>query len=344
MHEASDRSWLAAASRLDSKQLECFVAVAEELSVSRAAARLHMTQPPLTRRIIRLEKELGATLFLRTSTGMVLTEVGATLLDRAYEVLDLIVAAFSETREVAARGPQLLTIAYEEEVVFSELPSLLGEFAARHRGAEIRLRRVPHSEHVDGLKTRAFDMAIGGTRPLPDDVVALTVRQESTMLAVPVSYPRQPGRRPFRLADLAGARMVTYPSTQLLLRPIAHPRVDAEHISSGGSVESGRSEATVETGGLLECLGHVAMGAGIALVPMSISRIGFPGVRFEDCVHAPTAALDVLWRRNASPLVVALAAFLDDRINGMSPDARESAGPTATAKEASRGPAFRETG
>ncbi len=189
MNDPSERLWFTAAGKLDSRQLECFVAVAEELNVSRAAARLHMTQPPLTRRIARLENELGAKLFVRTNTGMVLTDMGTTLLPRAYEVLDLLMETFSETQQRATRGPRLLTIAYEDELVFGGLPVLIGEFSGEHPGTTVRLRRVAVSEQIEGLRTRTYDLAIGAHGTIPDGLVAHTVQQQPAVLAVPGAYP-----------------------------------------------------------------------------------------------------------------------------------------------------------
>src|ERR1700739_651485 len=91
------------AAAVDSRQLECFIAVAEELNINRAAVRLHMTQPPLTRRIQRLEHDVGVELFRRTAAGMELTEAGGVFLEGAYRIVALSTRAVERAR-LASKG------------------------------------------------------------------------------------------------------------------------------------------------------------------------------------------------------------------------------------------------
>ncbi len=114
---------------IDLRQFECFIAVAEEGNISRAAARLHMTQPPLTRRIVRLERNIARRLFIRTASGVELTEAGAVLLDRAYRIVQLTEHAI-DPRGWPMRGrPARLVVGYFGSPMFDAVPRLLRGFS-----------------------------------------------------------------------------------------------------------------------------------------------------------------------------------------------------------------------
>ncbi|WP_341849475.1 LysR family transcriptional regulator [Streptomyces yokosukanensis] len=123
---------------LDLRKVRYFVAVAELLHFGRAAERLHIAQPVLSRQIRALEKDMGAELFVRDSHGVTLTDAGRQLLDDAGKLLTL---ADGTRRRVlrAARGPRRLVVGFRAGVVVA--PALRA-FAAAHPDVEGRARRV----------------------------------------------------------------------------------------------------------------------------------------------------------------------------------------------------------
>ena len=162
---------------LDPRQLECFIAVAEELNLSRAAIRLHVSQPPLTRRIKRLELDVGAELFTRTPTGMQLTEAGHALLEPAYRIVALSTQAVDVARRAHPGELGHLTIGYYDSAILDGIPSLLREFASLHPGVSISFERVLKQTQIhqvrDGLLHIAFGRnypQLAGMRSRPVDV------------------------------------------------------------------------------------------------------------------------------------------------------------------------------
>src|SRR5690349_11726060 len=124
---------------MDLKQLEYFLAVAEERSVTRAAVRLHLTQPPLSAQLARLEHELGVRLFVRHRRGVDLTDAGRALAARARRLLAKVDATADEvTRTGQGRAGQV-TLAFVSATAWSLLPPLLRRFRADRPDVAVRL-------------------------------------------------------------------------------------------------------------------------------------------------------------------------------------------------------------
>ncbi|MYT03407.1 MULTISPECIES: LysR substrate-binding domain-containing protein [Streptomyces] len=148
-----------------------FVAVAEELHFGRAATRLHMSQPPLSRAIKQLEAEVGALLFARSPVGVTLTPVGTVLLDEARALLDH--ADRVRARVGAAAGVTTLTVGILGDGTDPGMSRLAAAYRRRHPGIEIRIRDTDLTDPTCGLRAGLVDVAL--TRA-PFDETALTVR------------------------------------------------------------------------------------------------------------------------------------------------------------------------
>lgn len=153
------------------RTLRYFVAVAEELHFGRAATRLHMSQPPLSRAIKRLETEVGAPLFVRSPAGVTLTTVGTVLLDEARSLLHH--ADRLRARVSAAAGTTTLTIGILGDSTDPAVTRLAAAYRRRHPGIDIRIRDTDLTDPTCGLHAGLVDVAL--TRA-PFDETALTVR------------------------------------------------------------------------------------------------------------------------------------------------------------------------
>ncbi|TBO57402.1 LysR family transcriptional regulator [Streptomyces kasugaensis] len=193
---------------MELRTLRYFVAVAEELHFGRAAARLHMSQPPLSRAIKQLETEIGATLFDRSSAGVTLTPVGAVLLDEARSLLDQ--ADRVRVRVAAAAGAATLTVGILGDSTDPGVTRLAGAYRRRHPHVEVRIRETDLTDPICGLHAGLVDVAL--TRG-PFDETALTVHELRTdpvgaLLRADDPLARRDG---LRLADLADRRWFVFP-------------------------------------------------------------------------------------------------------------------------------------
>jgi len=157
---------------MELRTLRYFVAVAEELHFGRAAARLHMSQPPLSRAIKRLETEVGALLFARSTSGVTLTPVGTVLLAEARALLDQ--ADRLRARVTAAAGVATITVGILGDSTDPGATRLAAAYRRSHPGIDVRIRDTDLTDPTCGLRAGLVDVAL--TRA-PFNETALTVRE-----------------------------------------------------------------------------------------------------------------------------------------------------------------------
>ncbi|MFI5829221.1 LysR family transcriptional regulator [Streptomyces sp. NPDC051578] len=193
---------------MELRSLRYVLAVAEELHFGRAAVRLHMSQPPLSRAIKQLETEIGSPLFVRSPAGVTLTPVGVVLLDEARALLEQ--ADRVRARVTAAAGAATLTIGILGDSTDPAITSLAAVFRQQHPGVDIRIRDADLIDPTCGLRAGLVDVAL--TRA-PFDDTALTVRELRTDPVGAVLRADDPlaGRDHLRVADLADRRWFQFP-------------------------------------------------------------------------------------------------------------------------------------
>ncbi|GGW55869.1 LysR family transcriptional regulator [Streptomyces lucensis JCM 4490] len=193
---------------MELRTLRYFMAVAEELHFGRAAARLHMSQPPLSRAIKQLETEVGAALFDRLSSGVQLTAVGAVLLDEARALLDQ--ADRVHTRVAAAAGTATITVGILDDSADPGTTRLARAYNRRHPRVEVRVRETDLTDPTCGLRAGRVDVAL--TRG-PFDETGLTVHElradpVGALLRADDPLARRDSLKP---ADLADRRWFLFP-------------------------------------------------------------------------------------------------------------------------------------
>jgi DNA-binding transcriptional LysR family regulator len=287
---------------LDPRQLECFIAVAEELNLSRAAARLHMTQPPLTRRIHQLEHDLQVELFRRNAGGMELTEPGVELLARAYRIVALSNHAAEHTRLAASGGTGTLRVGFFDTAILGAVPALLRRFTAEVPNVAISLERVRKSVQVDYLRDNVLHVGFGENYTAEAGITMRTVAAEQLHLAF---SDREPflGRTDTSLADLESRPLVLYPRN----RPgFADSVVDM-------CVQAGFAPTVaVEAEDIISCLAYVSIGAGVAVVPQSATHVRPDDVYFLPMRDAVPARVSCVYlAANNSPVLARFISFLD---------------------------------
>lgn len=199
-------SW--SGSQLELRTLRYFLAVADDLHFGRAAARLHMSQPPLSRAIKQLETELGAALFDRSSAGVELTPAGAVLLDEARALLAQ--ADRARLRVAAAAGAASIVVGILADSTDPDVTRLADAYRGRHPHVEVHVRETELTDPTCGLPARLVDVAL--TRA-PFDETGLAVRELRSDPVGALLRADDPlaHHASLKLADLADRRWFRFP-------------------------------------------------------------------------------------------------------------------------------------
>jgi DNA-binding transcriptional LysR family regulator len=284
---------------MDYRRLRYFLVVAQELHFGRAAARLHMAQPPLSQQIHKLELELGVELFHRERGRPIqLTDAGRALLvegGRAIERADFA----AEAARRAGRGEEgHLRIGFAPSAAIDVLPRIVREFASRSPKTTISLFEMQSEEQVPEL--RSGDLDAGFIRPLfgLDDLALDTICEQPLILALPEDH---------RLASATTARLSDLAEEPFVLAPRAAGPNWYDHIVSLCR-ENGYSPNVIqEVTTISTRLGLVAGGIGVSIFVGSAEAFRRPGV-ITIPLESPRVQLLLAWREeSASPV---LSSFL----------------------------------
>ena len=240
---------------MELRSLRYFVAVAEELHFGRAAARLHMTQPPLSRAIKHLEADLGAVLLNRSSAGVTLTPAGAALYAEARTLLEQ--AEQVRARVTAVTGSTTLTIGTLGDSAEQAGTRLVAAYRERHPAVRVRVRETDFTDPTTGLRAGLVDVALTrapfdytgiATHVLRSDPVGVVLRTDDPLAR----------RKTLRLRDLAGRRWFQLPDGT---DPIW--RAYWNGTALGGEQRDGPVVRTVH-----ECLQAVLWNGTVGLAPL----------------------------------------------------------------------------
>jgi DNA-binding transcriptional LysR family regulator len=192
------------------RHLRYFVAVAEELHFGRAAQRLHISQPPLSQQIRRLEDELGVTLFRRNRRGVALTSAGRLLFASARPLLADAARIERVMAEASRSASGILRIGFVSSASYELLPAILRSFQAKYASVELALQEATTAQQVAALLAARMD--VGLLRPpVPDPRLALTSLVEERLFVALPAVHRLAGRSSVPLGELAGEPFVFFP-------------------------------------------------------------------------------------------------------------------------------------
>ncbi len=278
--------------------LRSFVTIAEEGSLTRAAARLHIAQQSLSQQVRTLEGQLGAQLLERTSRGVRLTPVGSVLVREARALLAHADRATAIVRRVAAGEEGVLRVGFLSSVANYMLPPVVRAFAERHPRVELQTQEVPIARLVAAL--RAGELDAGLTRPpLVDDLATEPMLTEPVAAVLPADHPLA-GRSEVSLAELADDPWVLTPRASW---PPWHRLYDAEFARAGFEprvVQRGTSPQNL--------LALVAAGVGVTRLPLSSRTLRDSGVAFVP-LAGDVAEVVLAWRDgHAVPSLAPFAA------------------------------------
>lgn len=280
-------------------QLRYFRALAETGHFGRAAQRLHMSQPPLSRQIAALERDLGIKLFERTPKGVTLTAAGAQFLADSRDVLQLVDQAHRNATATARGEAGQLTMGFTMSASYSVVPSLTRRYQRAFPHVTLRVREMMPNAMEAELRDGGIDVAISFAGDGPSPFETHMLLREPLVVALPEAHPLARSRK-LRVESLAAERFLITPREQV---PVLHDAILQRCRAAGFAPHIGLEVYLQQT-----IVNFVAEGLGVALVPASMQRSQIAGVRFKPIDDAPIVDQLLLWSRaNRNPC---LAGFL----------------------------------
>ncbi|KHK95233.1 hypothetical protein LK09_19655 [Microbacterium mangrovi] len=259
---------------VDDRDLECVIAVAEELHFGRAAARLNIAQPALSKRVQKVEAHLGIQIFERNSQGAAMTAAGADLLGHARDALSSWRALEGTAAMLRSGTRGTVRIGAVGSAFYEALPTLLGRVASRLPDVTLSVVEMETPETLDALSFG--DLDLGFIRPpVAPGIRARTVWEEQLVLAAPATSPFA-ARGGVAVAELGHERVIFF---RREAGPGYWDRVSEMFLSAGVAFDPEEAAGHTST-----ILGIVALGAGVSIVPSSARRFSPPGV-----VYVPLA-------------------------------------------------------
>ncbi|MCB4823577.1 LysR family transcriptional regulator [Roseicella sp. GB24] len=259
---------------MESRQLRYFVTVARERNFTRAAEKLHIAQPPLSRQIQALEEEFGVALFDRGSRPLALTDAGKLLFDQAVQVLDRMDEMKAMVKRLLEAEKPRFSIGFVASTLYGYLPEVIRRYRAARPGVELSLQEMTTMEQIAALKEGRIDVGFGRI-PFNDATIERTLlRNEKLCVALPLMHPLASRIGSLRLEELAGDALVVYPKAP---RPSYADQVLALFRERGL-----RPALVHEVRELQTALGLVAAESGVCLVPASVERL-----RRDNVVYRP---------------------------------------------------------
>lgn len=282
------------------KHLHNFVVVAETEHVGRAAERLNLTQPPLSRQLALLEEELGVSLFIRHPKGVTLTPAGRQFYDDAKRILNHVERACDNAKQVADGRQGKLNIGFMMHAAYNIIPPLTKTFMASNPRVSLRLQEVIPAEIATKIQQGDLDGAITLKAPAAKGVNSLHLCTESLCLVIPKGHELE------QCSSVSAEMLAPF-------ELIAVPMAVAPELRS--AIEDYCNHAGFEPKIILETqlqqtiVSLVAEGLGIALVPAPVQKLKHDNVVFKQLTDSPSVNYVFIWREdNLNPV---LSAFLD---------------------------------
>lgn len=254
------------------KQIEYFIALAEELHFGRAAERLGMAQPPLSRQIQQIEIDLGAQLIDRGRNAIALTQAGERFYERGSALLAELSDIRLEIRRIGQGAEGRLRIGFVGSATYGMLPTVLKSFRASYPEVNLSLAPMNNAQLQRSLIRRDIDIAIARPALNDSEIVTRKLVDEPLVLAAPDALITSPG--PVSLADLDQPTYILYPE---------YPRPSfADVIISACESVGADTRRRVFTMDFQTAIALVSVGEGVALVPASVGTAQRNGVRYHE--------------------------------------------------------------
>lgn len=279
------------------EQIRSFIAVAEELHFGRAAERLNMTQPPLSRQIQRLEASIDVRLFERNNRRVELTPAGHAFLAEARRLVALADSAPEVARTVAAGSSGVLRLGVTATGSYALLGIVLTRLAEALPDVTVQLHELVTREQLAALAADEIDLSLGRPGAAPLEFASRLIHRESFVVALPTGHRLARHRRPLTPDELEGESLIMHSPTDaqyfydLVVRMLPISRWRYSH--------------TVTQ--IVTMVSLVAAGRGIAIVPESAMMLGLPGVTYVPVAISDPYPVEMhaIWRADEARQLVA---------------------------------------
>ncbi|WER50164.1 LysR family transcriptional regulator [Cupriavidus sp. WKF15] len=246
---------------MELRHLRYFVAVAEERNFTRAAERLHIAQPPLSRQIQQLEEVLGVQLFERNTRPLRLTDTGRFFYTHALQLLAQTSELEAMTRRVA-KIERKMSVGFVGSTLYGMLPRIIRRFRTEHPDIEMSLHEMSTMDQIKALKDGRIDVGFGRIRHDDPAVRRVVLREERMIVALPLGHHLATGHATLSLHDLVEESLIIFPKA---------PRPSfADQVLAAFHDRALKPRRLHEVRELQIALGLVAMGEGISVVPSSV--------------------------------------------------------------------------
>jgi DNA-binding transcriptional LysR family regulator len=275
---------------MDIRQLRCVIAVSEHLNFTRAAAELHITQPPLTNQIKSVERELGFNLFSRTKRTVQITPAGRAFVDRARRILQ----EFQELRDVSHRASVgevgHISIGFIGAIAFDFFPRILRAYHSKMPVVEIKLLEANNRTLMESLRNKKIDIAFMRPYFHDADIETKILMEDKFVAALPVGH-RLAERKSLSVKSLSHEKFVTvnrsptpsiYSQVMFICEKAGfHPLVVQESTN------------------LHTAVALVSAGIGIAILPSAIRNMNLEGVTYINLRDVKDRAqIAIAWRKD----------------------------------------------
>ncbi|MBE9041623.1 LysR family transcriptional regulator [Oscillatoriales cyanobacterium LEGE 11467] len=275
---------------IELQHLETFLVVSEEMNFRRAAERLNITQPPLSRQINRLETALDAKLFDRDRTSVQLTDAGRALITEARQILDRVERGVQTVQQASRGEVGQLIVGFEGSSAYEIVPRLLQIHQKRFPNVDITVRQMATGMQLQALRKR--EIAVGFIVPFVQDALLTmeTILREPMILALPENH---------LLAQQAEISLLDLVNEDFIVGPREKGCGLSERAIAACHNAGFRPKIIQETEEMQITLGFIAVGLGIALLPTSSQKLQQSGVVYRPISSPkPEIELAISWLSN----------------------------------------------
>ncbi len=288
---------------MDLKELRAFLMLAEELHYRRAAEKLHISQPPLTKTIQQLEAKLGVVLFDRNRRNVQLTAAGVTLVTEARRLLTQLELSKRSVQQAEHGESGRLRIGFVSAVLFMDIQKVVASITTEFPTLELVWEEMGSSEQIEALVHDRIDLGFAQLSQSIGALHTLVIGHAPMVVALPVSHPFA-AQKQIDLKALSDDRFITIPRQSA---PKFHD------LTVSACMDAGFSPNIMHYAKhLISIVSLVAMGCGVALVPSSFVRSAIPGVVYSEIKNAVVQAeYAVVWNpKNGATVLEKVVAHI----------------------------------